>query len=440
MRPAASTTSPRPIFLIIVLGFLVSSMTFFPGWMSNDSIMQYREARAGEYNAWHPVLMAWWWRQLDFVYQGPALFLIQNLLLYWGGWGVLANAIRRDAGQYAYLVPLLGLWPGFFFVLGQIWKDVAFASCLFMGWAIVINAYCWQRKTSRLEQCALIILLSFAVGVKINGIVAIPFLVLFWQFNERTRLSAGSALLASLITAAIFLIPYGIVRLLPVKNDSPIQYTQVYDLFAISVKTGENRLPGYINDRVQQPLSELKKMYGFGQNDRLFYGITQDLIGLRAPTSSDAAELQRSWLSAISSNPGDYLIHRLGNFLSLLRIGQSSAAHVATPSVVTNEFGIKFEKNMVSEWLADQPETHPWIFYPWLYLLLALISSLVLLNSNRYKIPTLLLNSSSLVFVATHFFIAPAADFRYLYYSYFCSAIVVIFAISSFRTAPDKEG
>jgi len=439
MRPAVSTTSPRPIYWIIVLGLLVSSMTFFPGWMSNDSIMQYREARAGEFNTWHPVLMAWWWRQLDHVYQGPAPFLIQNLLLYWGAWGVLANALRRDAGQYAYLVPLLGFWPGFLFVLGEIWKDVAFACSLFMGWAIVINAYCWRRKTSRLEQCALVVLLSFAVGVKTNGIVAIPFLVLFWLHTEQRRLRAGSALLASLISVAIFLIPYGITRLLPVKNDNPIQYTQVYDLFAISVRTGENRLPQYINDRVQQPWVELQKMYAIGKNDNLFYGITKDLIGLRATSPSDAAELRRAWLSAINSHPSDYLMHRRDNFLSLLRIGQSSAAYVATPSVVTNEFGITFDTNIISEWLATEPQTHPWIFFPWLYLLLALISILVLSTRKKYRAPALFMTASSFAFVAPHFFIAPASDYRYLYYSYFCSVAMIVFAIASFRTAPDKE-
>lgn len=431
MRAPASTASIRPILAITLLGFLFSAVIFFPGWMSNDSLIQYREARAGAFNDWHPVLMAWWWRQLDRIYSGPALFLFQNLFLYWAGWGLLANSIRRYAGRYAYLVPFLGLWPGFYFVLGEIWKDVAFACCLFTAWMIVINAYSWQRKTNCLERCSLAALLVFAVGVKSNGIVAIPFLATFWLFNDRILFNARFVILVALFTGASFAIPYGMSHTIPVTHDNPFQYTQVYDLVAISSKTGRNLLPAYINERVPLTVDELKRVYVVGHNNGFFYGYTKDLVGVRAPTTADASALQTSWLSAIAQNPSEYFSHRWQNFLSLLRIGYSPAAYVAGPVVVPNEFGIKFESNIVTDRLNKEPETHPWVFYPWLYLTATLVSTIVLLIRRKHLTLALLITFSSLTFVSTHFFIAPASDYRYLYYSYFCAAIVSALAISS---------
>lgn len=407
--------------------------------MSNDSLIQYREARAGAFNSWHPILMAWWWRQLDHLYQGPAPFLFQNLLMYWCGIGLLTKAIRRNVGRAAYVIPIFGLWPALFFVLGEIRKDVAFACSMFLAWSIVINAYCWQRKTSTLEKCALVILLVFAVGVKTNGIVAIPFLVLFWLNNDGVGRGIRLVALTSAIISAAVLIPFTITRSLEVKLDSPLQYTQVYDLFAISVKTRQNLLPRYVNERINLSQDELEKTYVVGQNDGLFYGYTKDLVGLRAPSPEEAAKLQDSWLKAIKDHPVSYLTHRWDNFLSLLRIGHSTAAHVASPLAVENEFNIKFDSNEISDYFHIMPFTHPWMFYPWVYQVLTLIAAAASFLKKTHRSLSAAVLGSSFAFVAPHFFIVPASDFRYLYYSYFCSLIMICVAVLSFNSLLAEE-
>ncbi|WP_170298756.1 hypothetical protein [Massilia eburnea] len=424
---------------MIALGIVVSGWAFFPGWMSNDSLIQYREARAGAFNSWHPILMAWWWRQLDHLYQGPAPFLFQNLIMYWCGIGLLTKAIGRNAGRLAYIVPIFGLWPALFFVLGEIWKDVAFACSMFMAWAIVINAYCWQRKTSTLEKGILVILLVFAAGVKTNGIVAIPFLIFFWLNNDGVGRGIRLVALTFTIFSASVLVPFTMTRSLEVKLDNPLQYTQVYDLLAISVKTRQNLLPRYINERINLSQDELEKTYVVGQNDRLFYGYTKDLVGLRAPSLDEATKLQDSWLKAIKDHPVSYLTHRWDNFLSLLRIGHSTAAFVASPAVVQNEFHIKFDSNGISDYLSVMPLTHPWIFYPWVYHLLTLIAAAASFLKKTHRSLAAAVLGSSFAFIAPHFFIVPASDFRYLYYSYFCSLIMVCLAVLSFNRLAVEE-
>jgi dolichol-phosphate mannosyltransferase len=431
-RPGTAGTSVEPIYWLMLLGFIISILSFFPGWMSNDSLLQYREARAGQFNDWHPVLMAWWWRKLDQLYAGPALFLMQNLLLYWGAWGLLANAARKEAGKWAYLLPLVGLWPALFFLLGEIWKDIAFACCLFMAWAILINAWYWERRPLAFERAALLFLIAYSLGVKPNGVLAVPFLIGFWLFVEGWRRGhfLGRALFALAATGLLLGIPAIVTKNVPVKHNSPIQYTQVYDLLAISAATNQNLLPRYINERAKLSLDELTKHYHVGDNNALFYGLTKDLTGLRAPTQQDLGELRSSWIRAIRQHPGIYLRHRMDNFLSLLRIGTTGAAYVANAVVVENEFGITFSANRISNWLSEQPERRPWIFYPWIYVLLLAFSSIVLLVSGRHRTLAVLMSASAFAFIAPHVFIAPASDFRYLYYVYFCSLILFVLAVA----------
>jgi len=95
---------------------------------------------------------------------------------------------------------------------------------------------------------------------------------------------------------------------------------------------------------------------------------------------------------------------------------------------VNNEFGLSFTGNKISDWLNNQPEKHPWEFYPWLYFLLMLTSVIVLFIKIKHRLLAGLVSASSLTFMIPHFFIAPASDFRHLYYSYFCSAIVAALA------------
>jgi hypothetical protein len=47
---------------IAFLGFLISILTFFLGWISPDSVAQYGNAQVKTYFDWHPALMAIWWR------------------------------------------------------------------------------------------------------------------------------------------------------------------------------------------------------------------------------------------------------------------------------------------------------------------------------------------------------------------------------------------
>jgi dolichol-phosphate mannosyltransferase len=421
--------SAWPIALVCFIGFLFSVLAFFPGWMSPDSVAQYGHAKNDVYHDWHPVLMAWWWRHLDSLYSGPALFLIQNLALYWGAWCLLAIASRRWVGRFSYLLPLIGFWPGLLFPLGQLWKDVVFACAIFFAWAIVINVYVQSRKCSWVERAGILILGVFAFGVKTNALVVMPFLFGFWVYAEGWKntnrvTQGGLALVITLVSAtgALLIVPKE--RII---KEHPFQYSQTYDLLGISVKVGKNLMPRYISERVGDTQSQLKLLYKPGGNNALFY----DAFGSMLTTdAAKLSELNQRWIDAVSEYPSVYLVHRLENFSALLRWGESTTAVVASPTTVDNPYGLSFQGNKFSAWLASQTGTNPWIFFPWIYLvvLMAAMGVLVCLKWNRVLVFSL--GGSAIAFVLPHVLIAPSADYRYLYYAYFCALILAFFAIA----------
>lgn len=422
-------TSAWPAALVCLIGILYSVLAFFPGWMSPDSGVQYGDAKNGIYQDWHPVMMAWWWRRLDSLYAGPGLFMMQNLLLYWGAWYLFAAASRRWLGRWALLVPFLGFWPGLLFPLGPIWKDVAFACSIFFAWALLFNAYAVSRKLKWLERAGVFILATFAFGVKTNGVVVLPFLFWFWTYVEGWKrnswIKQGGLSIVLTVISAIGAI--SLVSSERVVKMYPFQYTQVYDLLAISINTNQNLLPRYITESIGGTQEKLKSLHYIGGNNLLFYGVSGD------QTTTDSArlsDLNRRWLGAIIDYPGVYLDHRLANFGALMRWGADTAAYVAIPEVVPNQYNISFQPNKISTWLASQVGTHPWMFFPWIYMamLLGAMGLLIVLKWNRALVVSL--GGSAVVFVLPHLLIAPSADYRYLYYAYFCAVILAFFAIA----------
>jgi|GEM_PF-230783 len=427
-----------PVVFLAIVGFIFSLLAFFPGWMSSDSIEQYTEGREGVYGDWHPVLMAWWWRQLDQIYTGPALFLVQNLLLYWGAWCLLAMASRRWVGRYAYLLPLLGFWPGLLFPLGQIWKDIAFACAMFAAWAVLINAYAQSRKLNFIERASVFILGLFAFGVKTNGLVVLPFVLAFWAYVEGRQVFAWKKVWIISFTLTFFAV--GGTMLIVQREDvirrTPFQYTQTYDLLAVSVRTGTNALPSYITSQVGDTIDLLKPLYFPGGNNLLFYNSAGDIS---TTNPIEISELNKQWFIAVKEYPFIYFEHRIENFKELLRWGSKGAAYVAYPGTVANTYGFQFVGNNFSNWLAAKPEQYPRMFFPWIYIAFLISSATTLFLLKWHRVLVICMTGSALAFVLPHIFIAPSADYRYLYYSYFCTLIMMFFAVFSISSKVIKK-
>ena len=151
VAPTLSSTRRANVVLCLVaiLGAVVTVAAFYPGWMTPDSVGQYGDARADIYDNWSPVLLAWWWRQLDRLHTGPALMLVQNALFYWAAFASIAIATAQRSRSIALLSLLAGFWPGTLLVVGTIWKDVAFGTSQFLAYALLFAVHATHRRPQR---------------------------------------------------------------------------------------------------------------------------------------------------------------------------------------------------------------------------------------------------------------------------------------------------
>jgi hypothetical protein len=127
----------RGVILTIVclLGFGLSLIINYPGFMSYDSVEQILEARAGKYEDYHPPIMAFTWHFTDKAVPGPFGMLIFETFLIWAGTFLVAkNWFRNSRSTVIALAPcLLIFYPPVFGISGGIWKDIFMWSFLILG-------------------------------------------------------------------------------------------------------------------------------------------------------------------------------------------------------------------------------------------------------------------------------------------------------------------
>jgi hypothetical protein len=432
IKPTNQSLLLNPTFAclgISFIGFIISILTFFPGWLSYDSIDQYNQATLGVYDDWHPVMMAWWWRQLDKIYQGPALFLIQNLLFYWGGWCLFSLALIKTIGRIGWLLPLCGLWPGLFSPLGMIWKDIAFACSFFFLWAYTYYALSTKRRVTILDFVIIYIISIYAVGVKSNAIVCMPFYYLFLLRTAFPFLRKKYMILIPVLLCITNLFAINLFsKFIQVERVYSLQYTFSHDLLAISVLKNTNLLPPSITQKLQDSSIDFSKLRYTHSNNHLFYG--QPFGSLRTKSPDDFLMLRVYWFDAIKNNPVEYIKHRFQLFSNLLCIS-SGPGPVTQGRQVDHRWKFNFESNSFSNFLLKTVEMFPLIYKPYIYILILLLASVYLYMFEDWsKSFVILIFLSCISFILPHIFIVPANDYRYLYPVYPFSLLMAYVILS----------
>src|ERR1700761_3520875 len=167
-----------PIFLsqgLLLLGFGIAAALNWPGQMSYDSVVQLADGRSGQYDSWHPPVMAWLLGLFDSVLAGPGLFFAFTALLLFGAWLVILRQ-GRTSWKSAIVLILIFLTPQLLLYQGEIWKDVLFANAGIAAFAGLAGAASsWNAPWTRFIFLSLsVALLSLAVLARQNGFLLLP--------------------------------------------------------------------------------------------------------------------------------------------------------------------------------------------------------------------------------------------------------------------------
>jgi hypothetical protein len=157
-------------WLAAAIGLALTLWAFYPGYMSQDSAEQYRQARTGHFDTHHPPLMAMTWRLTDRVIPGPGGIFGLFALVYWAGLAMVAR--RGWAGAAAVLG--IGLWPPMIGLLAHVWKDVGLLAALMLASGVLVRE---ARRPSRVLLVVALVLIAFGAGFRHNGLfAALPFM------------------------------------------------------------------------------------------------------------------------------------------------------------------------------------------------------------------------------------------------------------------------
>jgi hypothetical protein len=429
--------SPRIGFLAVCFIALVCALwlahEFSPGFMSYDTLYQYRQAMGlAALSDTHPIIMALLWRFLASVSDSNGTMLLFHQLLYWGTITLFVLLVTRQPTYRIALLLVIGFCPPLVIVSLHIWKDVGMMCALALACATLLG-YVRHRHWAWLVAAALA--LFYAVAVRINGFIPALFLLFFLAYVAVDRLKLTGmkkAALGVLMVAGLSLSYFqGIATLnAKVTEKSYVLGTLlVWDLAEISLAKGEDVMPPYILRVGTGPVLKDLARLRVRETNYPFWAVISPF-----PPQEYQSQLLPDWLSVVVANPAPYLKHRGHVFLTMLGIGVPKTYYPYHPGIDNNEFGFKF--NHITEQKAgsyfrgfDRLAETPF-YKAWVYLLLCVVTFVItchrlwrMQGAKDENVLAAVVALSGIANMGSLFFLAAAADYRYVIWTVFAGVI-----------------
>ena len=313
---------------------------WFPGEAGPDSQAQYAQAIAGQFDDWHPPIMAWLWSIFRLIADGDGPMFCFQVVLYWLGFGLIAIALAR-AERWLAAWAMLGvaLFPSLLTLNVVLLKDVGMA----VTFLAAFGALFWYRAQDRAVPPAaaaiVLALLLYGTLARANAVfAAVP---LFAYMIRPQWLGRPWRLLALSLPIALALVPAANLvnqRILGAAQRETIRALQVFDIAGISFHSGDLAVFGPGNAFTRE---EVTGCYAPAFWDRLapwgecrvFWerlAVSRDLQATVAKLDASAVmeaqpnpDLRDLWLAAIIRHPVAYARHRLDHFGSEIWRGAS---------------------------------------------------------------------------------------------------------------------
>jgi hypothetical protein len=413
-------TTGRALLLLVAVLFLLNLVAHFPGIMDNDSKNQYAEAISGHYTDWHPPVMAWLWSLLRRVADGPAPFLLLHLAVYWLGWGLLADGLRRTGHpRVALVMALAGAFPPFLYIHSHVVKDVGMAA----AWLAAVGLVFWFRVQGRR--------IPVATGIAIAALIAYGTLVrgnapfgmgplLFYAVAPAGWLRSGR-LMAGALLLAVLAIPVTQLAnrvLFHAQPRDPVQSLFLFDLAGIAAREHD---PHLLEPRATLQDRDLAACYTpYWWDSFSPWGPCGALVHRPDTDHATLGEgLTEQWARTIAAHPLAYAIHRLRHFNSSLLFAVPLKHIRLTPEYRTDNpafppIEVFSARDIRLDLLRKNPFMWPVAWLTWGAVLLAWAG-------RERPDPSVLLARvlavSALGYSGAYLVIGVATDFRYHYWS-----------------------
>ncbi|MFE5191658.1 hypothetical protein [Streptomyces sp. NPDC056628] len=428
---------------VAALCCLGTVLAFAPGYLSPDSLDQLRQARGvTPLTDWHPPVLSLVWRALIAVTGSLASMAVLQSLVFWGALWVLAWCVwERTASRHGSLAVLgLGLLPWVLTFVGVVWKDVHAAFALLAACAV---AFVGMRRRDGRSRPAVrwgllwlgVLFLAYAMLVRKNAfLAAIPVFVLLvlalWRGpGRRTWVKCTAALLAALLVpaAAISLV----ARPLQTHQSAQIILDDLVHVLTVKELRSAD-VPPELRDRLVAAARECDRIGAL--SDAYFACYERPADGLRG----DSEEMTSLWLREMNGHVLQYVQYRLRLFASLL----FETGYPYKAGVTQNHLGIEVAhprlEDTLGTYVEGMAEDVPWLFRAWFWLAVATALA-IRPGKGLFSMPVRALGISSAAYVLGYLPIAPATDFRYVYWpAIACSLGLLLLWLGRRATTPPR--
>lgn len=416
---------------------LVLWVAFYPGFMSNDSIVQFGMSKSMNFNDWHPPVMAWVWSVVGVFFPGPSGMLAVHLALVLIAVYLWWDSYKdKPLSSLIFLIPFL---PWIINFVGVLWKDVGLAFSL-----LALSGLALKALTPSKALIAFI-LTFYAINLRHNAIFAVLPILILLGFRWIKGANSIKAVIFSCATIYVcfFLGSVFNYSILQAERTKPSNYMMVDDLAFLSIVKNESLLPGIGIDEIKGcATSEI------GQNNLVGKVFCLPALPSQKQAAPLSTDLKGIWLSSIFENPIDYLRFRIAAFSYLLRTPDDPPYYIWHPGIDENSFGLKQVPNgltlLADRFVHDAAQTAPFFFKPywWLMSSLVLLMMTFVVAKTKSVITARVLLVSAIFYIFGYIPVTPMADFRYIYWSVIAttiSFIIVVIDWPGFRSGLSKR-
>jgi len=414
----------------MAIAAVIQAWAYWPGLMTWDSARQYGQAIDGDFDDWHPPTMEWIWRQLLPLHAGPQPMLLLQLLLYWGGFALLAGwALKARRPGLATALAACAILPIPFALMGEVLKDCLMAGSLLTATGLL--AWTREEKGWALRIPALLLLL-FAATLRFNALLAgLPlFLALLPHEWRRTplRFAIGTGVALALLAAALPLANRAIGA-----ERSGVELSLVmFDLGGISEHSGADVFPPL---GVADPVAVNHRCYSPVKWDPYSWWVDEpcplQFYALRGFLRARHISGIGLWLSAVLHHPLAYAEHRLVHFnINARFLVKDEIERPVQEQSAPNDWhftvGPDAALGAIDRAAVDSAGSPlGWPIW-WLAVALGVLSLAPVLPSRRLTLP---LASSSLLYGFGYAVFSVAAEMRYHLWTMIAALLAAVLAV-----------
>jgi hypothetical protein len=432
--------SRSPLPWVVAAAFLcvASVAARWPGVVMYDSVGQFSQALSGDYGDWHPPIMARLWALLNHVHAGTEPFFLIQMALWWGGLGLLAAALGRQARHgAAALVLLVGVAPLFLGWATVVLKDAQMACCLVAATGLAAHWLLAERTLPGWAKAVILILIAYATLVRGNAAFAtVPFALALFGWAGVRRLPGRIGLLVVAIGIAIGLSGPINHHLLAAEPNHSERSLPLYDLAGIAHFAPLDTIPGLAPGQWAE--AERRGCYTpyfwnpYGEPAQC--GFIGDRMAFEADTG---ASIMRLWASAVARHPIAFARHRIGHLNANLRFWVGPGEGDARPPLYSepNMFRLGAPPTAASRELIDAATTMAASPLGWPALWLAVAIGLLWAGARtaaggQARLGRALAVSAA-VMSASFAVVSIASDLRYHLWSMIAAALALILMIDA---------